>query len=117
MALINKIREKTGLAVGVIAFGLILFLVGGDILGPNSVILGGNKNSVGEIAGKDIDYLEFNSRIEQVTQGRSIPSVQLPFYRDQIWNDLVREISYGKKVDQLGIGLPANELEEIVKGN
>jgi len=24
MALINKIREKTGLAVGVIAFGLIL---------------------------------------------------------------------------------------------
>ncbi len=117
MALINKIREKTGLAVGVIAFGLILFLVGGDLLGPNSVILGGNKNSVGEIAGEDIDYLEFNSRIEQVSQGRGIPSNQMPFYREQIWNDLVREISYGKKVDELGINLPNNELEEIVKGN
>jgi peptidyl-prolyl cis-trans isomerase D len=45
MALISKIREKTGLAVGIIAFGLILFLVGGDILGPNSVILGNNRYS------------------------------------------------------------------------
>lgn len=117
MALINKIREKTGLAVGVIAFGLILFLVGGDILGPNSVLLGGNKNSVGEIAGEEIDYLDFNKRVELVTQGRGIPSAQLPFYRDQIWNELVREISYGKKVDELGIGLPDNELEEIVRGN
>ena len=54
MALINKIREKTGLAVGIVAFGLILFLVGGDILGPNSVIMGGNENVVGEIAGDEI---------------------------------------------------------------
>ncbi|MGB3465293.1 MAG: peptidylprolyl isomerase, partial [Cyclobacteriaceae bacterium] len=117
MALINKIREKTGLAVGVIAFGLILFLVGGDLLGPNSVLLGQDKNSVGEIAGEEIDYLEFNSRVEQFSQNGRIPANQMPFYRDQIWNDLVREISYGKKVDEVGIYLPNNELEEIVKGS
>jgi peptidyl-prolyl cis-trans isomerase D len=42
MALINKIREKSGIAVTVIAISLILFMVGGDLLGPNS-ILGGRQ--------------------------------------------------------------------------
>ena len=51
MALIKKIRQRTGLAIGVIAVGLIFFLVGGDILSPNSTLLGGRSNTVGEIAG------------------------------------------------------------------
>ncbi len=115
MALINKIREKTGLAVGVIAFGLILFLVGGDILGPNSVLLGRNDNSVGEIAGQSVGIEDFNNKISQLPPG--IPPGQLPFYRDQIWEQMVREISYGEKIEDLGIGLPDNELEEIIRGN
>lgn len=117
MALINKIREKTGLAVGVIAFGLILFLVGGDILGPNSVLLGNNDTSVGTIAGEKVDFKDFSSRVDMVTQGRGVNSDQLPFVREQIWTDLVREISYGKKINLLGIGLPSNEEEEIITGN
>ncbi|MEL7147756.1 MAG: peptidylprolyl isomerase, partial [Bacteroidota bacterium] len=117
MALINKIREKTGLAVGVIAFGLILFLVGGDILGPNSVLLGNNDTSVGTIAGEKVDFQDFSRRVEMVTQGRAVNSEQLPFVREQIWTDLVREISYGKKINTLGIGLPTNEAEEIVYGD
>ena len=117
MALINKIREKTGLAVGVIAFGLILFLVGGDILGPNSVLLGRNDTSVGTIAGEKVDFQDFNRRVEMVTQGRSITSDQMPFVREQVWTDLVREISYGQKIEELGIGLPSNEEEEIITGN
>ena len=31
MALINKIRERSGIAVAVIAVALILFIVGGDL--------------------------------------------------------------------------------------
>jgi hypothetical protein len=51
MALIKQIRQRTGLAIGVIAGGLILFLLGGDLLSPNSSLLNTNQNSVGEIAG------------------------------------------------------------------
>ena len=56
MGLINKIREKSGIAVGIIAIGLGLFVVGGDILSPNSTLLGGDQTIVGEIAGREISY-------------------------------------------------------------
>ncbi|MDZ7607554.1 MAG: SurA N-terminal domain-containing protein [Cyclobacteriaceae bacterium] len=55
MALINKIRQKAGWAVGFVAVGLGLFMVGGDILGPNSSIMGKNKTDVGDIAGETIE--------------------------------------------------------------
>ena len=65
MALIKKIRQRTGLAIGVIAVGLIFFVVGGDLLGPNSAILGSSRTTVGEIAGEEISYEEYMQRVEQ----------------------------------------------------
>ncbi len=53
MSLISKIRERTGLIVGAVSIGLILFLVGGDLLGPSSQLLGGPDKEVGEIAGEE----------------------------------------------------------------
>ena len=95
MALISKIREKTGLAVGIIAFGLILFLVGGDILGPNSVILGKNKMEVGQIAGQKIGYQEYVQQIEDLKYnytlnfGRNPTESELVAIRQQAWDYLI----------------------------
>jgi len=51
MALINKIRERSGVAVVVIAIALILFIVGGDLFGGNgkSGLFSSNDNKIGEI--------------------------------------------------------------------
>ena len=43
MALINKIRERSGIAVVVIAVALLLFIVGGDIFSGNSKYFGGRE--------------------------------------------------------------------------
>ena len=64
MALITKIRERSGLAVGIIAVSLILFIVGGDLLGGQNTLFGNNNQKVGEIAGQDIDYQDFNTKVE-----------------------------------------------------
>ena len=66
MAIISKIREKSGLAVGIVALGLMFFIVGGDILGPNSVLLGRNKMEVGEIAGETIKREEYQVQIDEL---------------------------------------------------
>jgi len=95
MALISKIREKTGLAVGIIAFGLILFLVGGDILGPNSVILGNNTAEVGEIAGQEISREEYIQEIEELKYnyslnfGRNPTETEMYSIRQQAWDYLI----------------------------
>ena len=66
MSVINKIRERSGLAVGIIAVSLILFIVGGDLLGGQSLLFSGDQQKVGEIAGQSIDYQEFNLKVDNL---------------------------------------------------
>ena len=122
MALISKIREKTGLAVGIIAFGLILFLVGGDILGPNSVILGNNKAEVGEIAGQTIDYEEYIQQIEELKYNYTLnfnrnPSEnEMIAIRQQAWDFLIVKKAFQREFDKLGLSVTEEELVDMVQG-
>ncbi|WP_226389585.1 peptidylprolyl isomerase [Penaeicola halotolerans] len=122
MALINKIRERTGLLIGVITVGLILFLVGGDILGPNSVLLGSQANVVGEIAGEDITYEEYLAKIEEIkfnyqNQTGRVPSEnELYGIREQAWQALVAERTFREEFEALGVIVSDEELIDMVQG-
>lgn len=123
MALINKIREKSGIAVTVIAISLILFMVGGDLMGPNSMLGGNNNQIVGEIAGKDINIKDFQSRVDGFRQnyeaqsGRSLNENELGSLRDQAWNQFIVDIAYKKQFDKLGLTVSDEELLDMVQGN
>lgn len=123
MALINKIREKSGWAVGAIAIGLGVFVVGGDLLGPNSRLLGGNANIVGEIAGEEIDYQEFDNVLQQVKAdyegrvGRTATEGEMAMLREQAWNQLIFKIVLEKEYDRLGLEVTDEELADMVQGN
>lgn len=123
MALINKIREKSGIAVTVIAISLILFMVGGDLLGPNSMLGGSSNQVVGEIAGKEINIKDFQSRVDGFRQnyeaqsGRSLNENELASLRDQAWNQFVVDIAYKKEFEGLGLTVTDDELVDMVQGN
>lgn len=123
MALINKIREKSGIAVTVIAISLILFMVGGDLLGPNSLLGSNDNQTVGEIAGKEINIKDFQSRVDGFRQnyeaqsGRSLNEGELANLRDQAWNQFVVDIAYKKQYDKLGLAVTDEELYDMVQGN
>lgn len=123
MALINKIREKSGIAVTVIAISLILFMVGGDLLGPNSILGGNNNQIVGEIDGKEINIKDFQSRVDGFRQnyeaqsGRSLNENELASLREQAWNQFVVDIAYKKQFDKLGLSVSDDELFDMVQGN
>ena len=122
MALISKIREKTGLAVGIIAFGLILFLVGGDILGPNSVILGKSRREVGEIAGQKVDYNEYVQQIEELKYNytlnfnRNPTESEMVAIRQQAWDYLIVKKAFQNEFDRLGLKVTEEELVDMVQG-
>jgi peptidyl-prolyl cis-trans isomerase D len=78
MALINKIREKSGLAVGVVAVGLILFIVGGDMFFGNNSILLSDQQNLGEIAGEDISLKEYQREIELAEQDYALQQNKTP---------------------------------------
>ncbi|HEV7382709.1 MAG TPA: SurA N-terminal domain-containing protein, partial [Dyadobacter sp.] len=123
MALINKIREKSGIAVTVIAISLILFMVGGDLLGPNSMLGGSNNQVVGKIAGKEINIKDFQGRVDGFRQnyeaqsGRSLSENELVALRDQAWNQFIVDIAYKDQFDELGLTVTDEELVDMVQGN
>ncbi|GAB4008537.1 peptidylprolyl isomerase [Spirosoma sp. KCTC 42546] len=123
MSVINKIRERSGLAVGVIAVSLILFIVGGDLLGGRSLLFGGDQQKVGEIAGQSIDYQEFNAKVDEVRAqyeqqtGRAPADQEMVQIREQAWNQMLFEIAYQKEFDKLGLQVSPEELVDMVQGN
>ncbi|GAB4040675.1 peptidylprolyl isomerase [Spirosoma jeollabukense] len=123
MSVINKIRERSGLAVGIIAVSLILFIVGGDLLGGRSLLFGGNQQEVGKIAGQSIDYQEFNAKVDELRaqfeqqSGRAPADQDLAQIREQAWNQMLFEIAYQKEFDKLGLKVSQEELVDMVQGN
>lgn len=123
MALINNIRKKSGLAVGIIAIALLSFMVLGDLLGPNSRLLGGNDNVIGEIAGEEITIQEFDQALQGVKQnytaqtGRQPGEEEMASLREQTWGQLILKTAYQKEFDRLGITVSEEELVDMVQGN
>jgi peptidyl-prolyl cis-trans isomerase D len=124
MALINKIRERSGVAVVVIALALILFIVGGDLFGGNgkSGLFDGDDNKIGEIAGTSIDYQAFQAKLEvaranyEQQTGRALQEEEVKQLRSQVWEQMIFDITYKTEFEKLGLKVTPDELREMVQG-
>lgn len=122
MALINTIREKSGWAVGTVAVGMLLFIVGGDLIGGNNRLFNRQDTTVGEVNGDDISIEEFNAAVEQAKQnyvaqnGRQPSEQELQGIRDQAWNQIVFKRAFQPQFDKLGLKVTDEELTDMVQG-
>jgi len=124
MALINTIREKSGVAVGAVAVGMLLFIVGGDLIGGRNRLFGrGGEAVIGEVAGQKIELPEFNSQLELAKQnfsqqqGRPPDEQTLSALRDQTWNQLLFRRAFQPELTKLGLSVGPEELVDIVQGD
>ncbi len=107
--------------VVVIAIAILSF-VAADILGPNSTLLGGSNNEVGEIAGTTIQFQEFQEAIDErerdfaIYTGRQPSQQQAATIREQAWELLINRYAFQKQYDELGITVPADEEWDLVQG-
>ncbi|MGB0523246.1 MAG: peptidylprolyl isomerase [Flammeovirgaceae bacterium] len=122
MAIITKIREKSGVAILVVAVAMIAFILGADFLSGNSQIIGSGE-TVGEINGTEIDRQAFLRGIDQARQEfqlkfRQAPQdAQMEGLRRQEWEKLVYEYAYKPQFEQLGIQVTPEEVEDMINGN
>ncbi|MDB5261204.1 MAG: peptidylprolyl isomerase [Adhaeribacter sp.] len=102
---------------------LLSFMVLGDLLGPNSRLLGGNNNVIGEIAGEEITIQAFDEALQGVKQNYAAQTGQQPgeeemaTLREQTWGQLILKVAYQKEFDRLGIAVSDEELVDMVQGN
>ena len=123
MALINTIREKSGWAVGTVAVGMLLFIVGGDLVGGKNKLFGGNDQTVGEVAGKKVELADYNNALEQAKQAfiaqqqRQPDDQAMGYLRDQAWNQTIYRMAFRPEWDKLGLTVSDDELVDMVQGD
>ena len=123
MALINTIREKSGVAVGLVAVGMLLFIVGGDLVGGKNRLFSRNDQTVGEVAGQKVELADYNNSLEQAKQAFAAQQQRQPddqalgYLRDQAWNQTVYNMAFKPEWDKLGLGVSDDELVDMVQGD
>ena len=106
--------------VGFVAFAILSFILA-DLLGPNSLFTGSN-NNVGEIAGENISYLEYQAQVEQFASnyaanfGRNPTDREMVTIRNQAWEMLIVERAFQDQYDYLGLEVTEDEQVDMVQG-
>ena len=114
MAVIEKIRQRTGLLIIFVGLALLLFLVS-DAISNNMNLFRGSDNTVGVIDGKNITYQEFNDKLETYKsnmeqQGQKVDEFTSNMIREQIWNEYIQNIVVNEQYEELGLMVTGDEI-------
>jgi peptidyl-prolyl cis-trans isomerase D len=122
MAVIEKIRSKSGLLIGIIGFSLVAFVLG-DLFSSNNGLFGGSDNTVGIIGGNKVDLMDYNTRVEEYvenyktqTQNQTVDQATMDQIREQAWNKFVNDFVMVSQYQKLGLTCSADELFDMVQG-
>lgn len=122
MAVIGKIRQNAGLAIGIVGFSLVAFILG-DLLTSNRSFLGGSDSTVGIIGGSKIKIQDFEAKVQELensyklnTNKETIDQNTLEQLRDQAWGQFLNDKLLGKQYEKTGISVSSEELFDMVQG-
>ncbi len=120
MAVIGKIREKSGLVMVIIGVGMLAFLLPTDGI---QGLFGGNDNSLGEIGDIEVTGQEFDQRLQVAlsqweNQNQSTATAEVrESFKDQVWTEIIREVVLESQFKELGIAVSPEELFDMVQGS
>lgn len=119
MAIIGEIRKHYWLLVAIIGVALLLFVLS-DFQRKNHR----QSNTIGVIAGEKVAITEFNKRVEdnieiqKANTGKGNLTAEESYQvRQQTWQQLVNEIVMNKQYDLLGVSVPIEELDDMIRGD
>ncbi len=120
MAVIGKIRERSGLLVGIVLVSLFLFVLGDWLAGR-----GGRRqdNVLGEVAGDEIGVAEYERRVNDEVEsyrndfGQQATQQLTDQVRNTVWNEMVKSIVMMPQVKDAGFALTQGEYNDIRFGD
>lgn len=111
-----------GTWVVVFVFVAISAFIVGDLFSGNSSILNWGRNSVGEIAGREIVFEEFQSIIREreanyyLQFGREPGEREMPSIRQQAWDLLIARHAIESQYAKVGIEVTDDEVWDMIQG-
>ena len=122
MAVIGKIRQRSGLLIFLIGASIVGFLVM-DATNSQFSVLKGRKDSIGKVNGEKITYNDFTKKYEENVKstedqmrGQPMSDDQRNSIRTQTWNEMVNDIIFNKIYTKLGINVTPEEMNELATG-
>lgn len=122
MSILEKIRTKSGLLVGIIAVALLIFVLE-SALDSGNRFFSSKKTMVGEVLGKEISIQEFETKVEKAVENEkarsgktNVDDNMMDNIRNQVWNELVMERVLKVQYQDLGLAVSKDELFDMVQG-
>ncbi len=118
MSVLEKIRNRTGLLVGIIAVALFIFVLEGAMNSGRS-LFGTNERTVGTIAGKNIDYNDFQAKLTAAMQtyeqnGQKVDEATKQNLVDQVWNEYIANNVLKVSYKTVGVNVGDDELYDLM---
>ncbi|MBP9135480.1 MAG: SurA N-terminal domain-containing protein [Chitinophagales bacterium] len=120
MAIIGKIRQRTGLLLGTICVALVMFILMDYFQNKGR---GGESKSVGKIGGSSIDAQDFSQKVDDYVNRIKLINPNLPLndetnsaIRDEVWNNLVVDRLLKRNLDKMGVNVSDEEIADGLKG-
>jgi len=122
MAVIGKIRQRSGLLIFLIGLSIVGFLIM-DATNSQGSILKGRKDSIGKVNGEKIAYTDFSKKYEEnlkntedQMRGQPMGDDQRNYVRNQTWTEMVNDIIFKNVYEKLGINVTGDEMSELATG-
>lgn len=120
MSVLENLRKRSGLLVGIVGLALLAFVLTGLFERGNSV-LGSSEKSIGEIAGKEVDINAFNAKVQELSDNyksnsgkTSLNDTETEQIIQAVWEQLIDKEVYQEEYKKLGIAVSDEELYDIM---
>ncbi|MEY2869664.1 MAG: hypothetical protein RIR01_2164, partial [Bacteroidota bacterium] len=112
MAVLSKIRQRSALMIGLIAFALFAFVIQ-DLIGKGT--FSQSSKDVGSINGKDISFEDFRIKVSNVEKsGQGITSTAAA---NRVWEQEVSVALLTSEFDKLGLRVGEKHIIEVLKAD
>ena len=120
MSVLERLRKRSGLLVGIVGLALLAFVLTG-LFERGSKSFGNSERAVGEIYGNSIEYNTFDVKVKEAienqkrnTQKTTLSPEETDQTVQQIWNQTVNENVMDKEYAKLGIAISDDELYDLM---
>ena len=120
MSVLESIRSRTGLLVGLVGLALAIFILE-SLLGSSSTLFGSNNTTVGVIAGDKIDYTQYSNKVneqlnmvQQNNPNGTIDDNMRGQINEVVWNSFISEKVIAPEYKKVGVSVSEDELYDMM---
>lgn len=118
MAILGSIRKRSGVAVTFVGVAILAFIIGDFVRKDHS-----HKSVIGEVAGEEITYKEFELKVEEninfTKQGlgkENLSNDEIFSVRENTWTQMVNDMIMNKQYESLGLSISEAEMTDLIQG-